>query len=128
MPFNNTNIINFFNQGNKPACSCVDCASSCPKAQRPETKIQEEENSKHDKNLISILLIFCIGSLLFIIFAIKKSNKEVKNKSENNQQKISFLERIADKIEKILEDLFTSWGTFCAKNPLKIILIGKLEI
>ncbi|KAL7026898.1 hypothetical protein ACKWTF_005220 [Chironomus riparius] len=107
----------------KPACSCVDCASSCPKAQRPETKIQQEESSKYEKHLISILLIFSIGSLLFIIFAIKTSNSEIKNKRENNQQRTSFLEKTADKIEKILEDLFTSWGTFCAKHPLKIMLI-----
>ncbi|XP_070506187.1 NPC intracellular cholesterol transporter 1 homolog 1b-like [Chironomus tepperi] len=111
---------------NKSACSCVDCASSCPKAQRPVTEIKEEESSKHDKYLISIMLIFCIGSLLFIIFAIKSSNNEDKGKRENKQQKIGFLERTADKIEKILEDFFTSWGTYCAKHPLKIMLIGLL--
>lgn len=43
-----------------------------------------------------------------------------------DKKDINCFERIGASIEKFLQTVFTKWGTFCARHPISIIIIGIL--
>lgn len=61
-------IIAFFvPQGTTPACSCVDCASSCPKPPPPEPVPQKFLIWGLDGYMVVMFFIFLLGSGMFIL-------------------------------------------------------------
>lgn len=70
-------IVNIlYSQGVKPACSCVDCASSCPKPPPPEPIPQRFIIWGCDGYVIVMLFIFLIGSSMFVMGTGCCSNNE----------------------------------------------------
>lgn len=68
-------------QGKKPACSCVDCASSCPKPPPPEPIPQRFLIWSLDGYAVVMFFIFLVGSSMFVIGTGWCSNVEGMSKS-----------------------------------------------
>ncbi|CAO1305403.1 unnamed protein product [Diamesa tonsa] len=47
---------------------------------------------------------------------------------EDNVENSGYFERLGAETEHFLETFFTVWGTYCAKNPWKILLMGAIFI
>lgn len=45
---------------------------------------------------------------------------------ETDLEDSGYFERLGAKTEKFLENFFTAWGTYCASNPWRVLLFGKL--
>lgn len=60
-------IIVFFRQGVRPACSCVDCVSSCPKPPPPEPTPQPFLIWSLDGYAVVMFFIFLLGSAIFVM-------------------------------------------------------------
>lgn len=99
------------------ACSCIDCAKSCPIGEPPE----EDKNGFQVLHLngiafiISLLIGFlgiCSTILSFIFF--RKSHIEFG------------LPKICggcDHVHYVLSKIFCFWGKFCAKNPVLVLAL-----
>lgn len=44
---------------------------------------------------------------------------------ENEMDDSGYFEKLGAKTENFLENFFTAWGTYCASNPWKVLLMGK---
>lgn len=44
---------------------------------------------------------------------------------ENELDDSGYFERLGAKTESFLENFFTAWGTYCASNPWKVLLMGE---
>jgi Niemann-Pick C1 protein len=44
---------------------------------------------------------------------------------DNEMDESGYFERLGAKTENFLEQFFTAWGTYCAGNPWKVLLMGK---
>lgn len=56
----------FFSQGIRPACSCVDCASSCPKPPSLEEKPEKFLLWGFDKYVVGMFIVFLVGTSTFV--------------------------------------------------------------
>ena len=48
--------------------------------------------------------------------------------ADNEMDESGYFEKLGAKTEKYLERFFTTWGTYCASNPWKILLMGKILV
>lgn len=56
----------FKQQGTTPACSCVDCTSSCPKPPPLEPTPEKFQLKGFDGNVVVIFAVFLLGSSTFV--------------------------------------------------------------
>lgn len=105
-----------------------------------------------------MFLVFIFGCLIFIVIAVYCSSMEgkkfllkIKNKflkfkctnllfvfigkiyeiskmMVNESKEAGYFDKINVKTEEFLERFFTTWGTYCAKHPLTILLLGIYKI
>lgn len=115
-----TNIV----QGIQPACSCVDCQSSCPKPPEFEPVIETFEIFEFNIINLMIFLTYVVGSLVFVAYATakKKIIKEVEAETESQP---SWTEKISASMEEKLRKIFTRWGIFCATHPWMVLFAGE---
>jgi Niemann-Pick C1 protein len=135
--------------GNMSACSCQDCQATCaplpppPKPQKPCT-IQGM-----DCWFFAMLISFVVFVVLFLISVVisfchkrdrttsandeqssgdmyisSKDKQEVNNVTFNKGTGGKGFRKLGIWIENTLEENFQRWGKFCAKNPVKIIIVG----
>jgi Niemann-Pick C1 protein len=72
----------YSSQGIQPACSCVDCVSSCPKPPAPEPLPQKFIIWGLDGYAVVMFFIFLLGSTVFLTAVSCCSNAEKVQKSE----------------------------------------------
>lgn len=127
--------------GNLSACSCQDCQATCAPLPPPPSPREPCTVLGMDCWFFAMLITFiafCVVFLSFIIVSMffnrnrpaKTENKwsqEEKHKdssSRDGKHRGTVLQRGGLWIETSLEMVFRRWGTFCAKNPVKIIVAG----
>lgn len=67
--------------GISPACSCVDCASSCPKPPQLEAKAGNFHLWRFDNYAIEMFIVFIAGSSMFVLVVLCCTNEEKQGKS-----------------------------------------------
>lgn len=73
-----------------------------------------------------MISIFFIGSITFIIVIYWKcEDPPVATENDKNEVE-TFIVKFSKRTDYVLEMLFTRWGTFCAENPWRILLLGCL--
>lgn len=68
-------------------------------------------------------MIFLVTSIVFVIGVnCGREDPVVTNVVRHEEE--SFIEKISTQTEHLLEICFTRWGTYCAENPWRILLLG----
>lgn len=70
-----------------------------------------------------MIIIFIITSIAFIIVISRGCKDPVAMDIDKNEVE-SFIEKLSTQTEHLLEIFFTRWGTYCAENPWRILLLG----
>lgn len=127
--------------GNLSACSCQDCQATCAPLPPPPSPREPCTVLGMDCWFFAMLITFiafCVVFLSFIIVSMffnrnrpaKTENKWSQDKKYKDSSSLegkhrgTVLQRGGLWIETSLEMVFRRWGTFCAKNPVKIIVAG----
>ncbi|CAH1984193.1 unnamed protein product [Acanthoscelides obtectus] len=128
--------------GVSAACSCVDCAQSCPVPPPPAPKPAPFVIAGFDGVSFLMLIIFLAGSMAFLmwIYVCKPKNDNIRgvaseaaheldshsiNKSSEDYEKpSSFIEKLGANTDLYLQRGFEKWGTYCAQKPWLILFLG----
>lgn len=65
-----------FFQNSTPACSCVDCEASCPSPPPAPSKPEPFKIAGHDGYSVMMIIIFVVGSAMFIFAVVICSSKD----------------------------------------------------
>ncbi|PIK45691.1 putative niemann-Pick C1 protein-like [Apostichopus japonicus] len=126
------------------ACSCQDCDAACPPLPTAPPEEQPYEIANIDGYTFIVLMVF-LGLLLVLVTLLVLGNlysKESKNsidvaKESQSMKKpmkkrelaivipseISYLDKTAHSMDKMLTRAFTRWGTFIASYPVAVLII-----
>jgi len=141
---------------NSSACSCQDCQLRCPVPPSPPAPKKPSYIMGIESYyfwVVLALIIFILAFLAFNLFTIFRSTYQQNvdilarteslgaNSVESNMQYKStdplyienthsngFFVKLGIKTENFMQTSFRRWGTFCASNPIKVILISTLVI
>ncbi|KAF2896926.1 hypothetical protein ILUMI_09250 [Ignelater luminosus] len=122
-----------------PACSCVDCESSCP-APKPLPPPEEPFTIKGiDGYAFITTIIFLVGSMLFLIGVLICPNAHLGVTSDGDHEMdthsvskmpgeyeptSSFIEKLGANTDTYLQRFFQVWGTKCAEKPWVVLFLG----
>ncbi|KAK9709012.1 Niemann-Pick C1 N terminus [Popillia japonica] len=124
---------------NTPACSCVDCESSCPAPQPVPPPPGPFKIMGCDGYAVIMLCVFLIGSglFLFAVFVVPHASASVTSDSEHEMDthtiskmpgdfdiSSSFIEKLGANTDSFLQSFFEKWGTFCAMKPWLVLFVG----
>ncbi|XP_074113620.1 Niemann-Pick type C-1a isoform X4 [Cotesia typhae] len=118
-----------------PACSCVDCESSCPVPPPAPPLPTPFKLIGYDGIAVIMTIIFISGSSLFLMSIICFSNRkqigvvsadDLPGGFEDEQSTV--IERLGANTDKFLQEFFCSWGTVCAKHPWTVLFCGFLTV
>ena len=118
--------------GNMSACSCQDCQATCaPLPPPPPPKVPCTLQGM-DCWLFAMLMTFVVFCVLFLVVLIvsvfRNSSKFDKQRNDSvphsEEAEGTRLQRWGLWVETSVEKLFLRWGRVCARNPVKVILVG----
>ncbi|CRL00931.1 CLUMA_CG014455, isoform A, partial [Clunio marinus] len=103
---------------NKNYCNCTDkCLADDGLSPSVEVELDCEESKLHSKRSVTSY----------------DNEQELRAhpscvSNDNEMDESGYFERLGVKTETFLEKFFTAWGTYCANNPWKILLLGLIFI
>ncbi|XP_020285884.1 Niemann-Pick C1 protein isoform X4 [Pseudomyrmex gracilis] len=120
---------------NTPACSCVDCEQSCPVPPPAPPLPQPFLVFGYDGYEVIMTIIFVCGTCLFLFLVVCFSHRKrigiISNEdlpTDFDQEQSTFIEKLGAGTDKVLQEFFCKWGTFCASRPWLILFLGFLLI
>lgn len=105
-------------------CSRIDCEECSRKPPPPDStsSMDSFEIFGFDGYKFCSILVFCIMNLLFLIGVFSPFSSIGVGEYRKN-----CLDKFGELIENFFERSFTALGSFCARNPLIVLSIGKLS-
>lgn len=120
------------------ACSCVDCAASCPAPLPPAPPSDGFKIGGMDGFVVVMLIVFLAGSALFVTLLTMcpnlcaytgvASDIDGIDGGDKSGSEASCYEKFGAVIDQKLEAFFTQWGTVCAARPWMTMGIGLVTI
>uniref|UniRef100_A0A2K6GTP5 NPC1 like intracellular cholesterol transporter 1 n=1 Tax=Propithecus coquereli TaxID=379532 RepID=A0A2K6GTP5_PROCO len=111
------------------ACSCQDCAASCPVIARPQPLDSTFRLGRMPGALAVIIIICSIFALLTIFLVHRRvaSNKD-KGKTVDPKEGTSLPDKPKLSTHTILGQFFQSWGTWVASWPVTILVLSTMLV
>ncbi|XP_006832319.1 PREDICTED: niemann-Pick C1-like protein 1 [Chrysochloris asiatica] len=117
------------------ACSCQDCAASCPAIVHPQPLDSTFRLGQMawDLALVTILCSLFAVLVVFLVLPLlvhrrAKAKAKAKEKAEVPAVHISFLDRISLRTHTLLGQLFQAWGTWVASWPLTVLGVSTVVV
>ncbi|VEN41348.1 unnamed protein product, partial [Callosobruchus maculatus] len=131
--------------GVSAACSCVDCASSCPVPPPPAPKPAPFAIAGIDGLDFLMVVVFLAGSTAFLLAVLvcggndkhhqnirsiasevahEPDSYSINKSSEEYEKPSSFLEKLGANFDLYLQKFFEKWGTYCAQKPFMVLFLG----
>uniref|UniRef100_A0A8C3YD10 NPC1 like intracellular cholesterol transporter 1 n=1 Tax=Catagonus wagneri TaxID=51154 RepID=A0A8C3YD10_9CETA len=107
------------------ACSCQDCAASCPVIARPEALDPTFHMGRMAGSLV-LIIILCSVLALLTIFLLRPRLASCLGRSKTPDYKadISLTHRLSLSTYTLLSRCFQCWGTWVASWPLTILAVS----
>ncbi|XP_067857648.1 NPC1-like intracellular cholesterol transporter 1 [Heptranchias perlo] len=117
---------------NGQACSCLDCAESCPKIPAPNPPPGPWKIDQMDGILVICIIAFCSMVALVVIFLIYRYCSSRRNQQGDNKLKapqlrkedIRWSHKVSQATQHFLGQIFRRWGTMVARYPITVIFIS----
>ncbi|KAM3830837.1 NPC1-like intracellular cholesterol transporter 1 isoform 1-T1 [Vipera latastei] len=113
---------------NSTKCSCSDCEQSCPAIQLPPSEYQPFKVGSMDGVLFVCVLLFGVVALSFMALLLwqrhPSSEKQKGHNREDVMTKLTASEKVSQAMYDFLVEAFSSWGTWVASNPIKVMIIS----
>ncbi|KAM5302751.1 NPC1-like intracellular cholesterol transporter 1 isoform 2-T2 [Glossophaga mutica] len=113
-------------QGNgTTACSCQDCAASCPAVARPEALDATFRLGRMAGGLALVVLLCSVLAVLTAFLTAPRLRPCRKTgRTRDPQASLSFSSRLSLSVHTLLSRGFQGWGTWVASWPLTILLVS----
>ncbi|XP_006892232.1 PREDICTED: niemann-Pick C1-like protein 1 [Elephantulus edwardii] len=107
------------------ACSCQDCATSCPTIPRPQA-LDSTFRLGWMEGVLALVIILCSVFAVLITFLVSPwlACHRDKVKTVDSPMHISFFDRLSLTTHKLLGSFFQSWGTWVASWPLTVLVVS----
>ncbi|XP_037742058.1 NPC1-like intracellular cholesterol transporter 1 [Chelonia mydas] len=114
------------------ACSCLDCAESCPQIPTPTLQPPPFKVGSLDGILFVCCLLFCLLTVLFGAFLTWRCISRPKQAGSEGRQhprdQPKRSERLSQATHRILGEMFRRWGTMVASHPVSVILVSAVVV
>ncbi|XP_043358852.1 NPC1-like intracellular cholesterol transporter 1 [Dermochelys coriacea] len=118
--------------GNGEACSCLDCAESCPQIPTPTSQPPPFKVGSLDGILFVCCLLFCLLTVLFGAFlmwrCISRSRQAGSEGWQHPRDRPKCSERLSQATHRVLGETFRKWGTMVASHPVSVILVSAMVV
>nr|XP_020748933.1 Niemann-Pick C1-like protein 1 [Odocoileus virginianus texanus] len=118
-------------QGNgAAACSCQDCAASCPVIAQPQALDPTFRLGRMEGSLALIIILCCLFVLLtaFLMRPLLAEWCRGKSKTPKAKASISLAHRLSLSTHTLLSRWFQCWGTWVASWPLTILAVSVVVV
>ncbi|XP_006217208.1 NPC1-like intracellular cholesterol transporter 1 [Vicugna pacos] len=115
------------------ACSCQDCAASCPVIAQPKALDSTFYLGRMAGSLV-LIIILCSALALLTVFLVRphlasyrgkgQGKDKGKGKTPDHKADISFANRLSLSTHTFLSQCFQRWGTWVASWPLTILVVS----
>ncbi|XP_012665446.1 Niemann-Pick C1-like protein 1 isoform X1 [Otolemur garnettii] len=115
--------------GNTMACSCQDCAASCPVIARPPA-LDFTFHLGQMQGGLAVIIIICSVFVLLTIFLVyfRVAPSKDKGKKVETKEGASFPNKLRLSIHTLLGQFFQGWGTWVASWPLTILVFSTMLV
>ncbi|XP_023414361.2 NPC1-like intracellular cholesterol transporter 1 isoform X5 [Loxodonta africana] len=109
-----------------PACSCQDCATSCPDIAHPQA-LDATFRFGQMAGALALVIILCSALVVLVAFLVQPRLAHCRDKDKDKDKAVdpgvhtSFFDRLSFATHKLLSRFFQAWGTWVASWPLTIL-------
>nr|XP_039317963.1 NPC1-like intracellular cholesterol transporter 1 isoform X1 [Saimiri boliviensis boliviensis] len=114
---------------NVVACSCQDCAASCPAIARPQALDSTFRLGRMPGGLVLIIIlcsVFVVLTILLVRLRVAPARK--KSKMEDPKEGTSLSDKLSFSTHTLLGQFFQGWGTWVASWPLTILVLSVMLV
>ncbi|XP_008048744.1 Niemann-Pick C1-like protein 1 isoform X2 [Carlito syrichta] len=117
-------------QGNSTvACSCQDCAASCPAITQPEALDPTFYLGRMPGGIALVIILSSVFVLLTILLVyLRKASDKDQCKRKDPMAGDSLSDRISLSSHTLLGQFFQGWGTWVASWPLTILVLSSVVV
>uniref|UniRef100_G3S497 NPC1 like intracellular cholesterol transporter 1 n=1 Tax=Gorilla gorilla gorilla TaxID=9595 RepID=G3S497_GORGO len=111
------------------ACSCQDCAASCPAIARPHALDSTFYLGRMSGSLVLIIIlcsIFTVVTILLVGFRVAPARD--KSKTVDPKKGTSLSDKLSFSTHTLLGQFFQGWGTWVASWPLTILVLSVIPV
>ncbi|XP_004676600.1 PREDICTED: Niemann-Pick C1-like protein 1 [Condylura cristata] len=110
---------------NEQACSCLDCASSCPVINHPSALDATFRLGSMAGGLV-LIIILCLGFAVLTIFLVwsRLASKSGMDGTPDPKAATSFSDKLSLSTHTLLGKFFQRWGTWVASWPVTVLVVS----
>ncbi|XP_037357485.1 NPC1-like intracellular cholesterol transporter 1 [Talpa occidentalis] len=110
---------------NQQACSCLDCAASCPVISHPSALDATFRLGSMAGGLVLIIILCSVFALLtvFLVWS-RLGSKSCMGRTPDPKTGTSFSDRLSLSTHTLLSKFFQNWGTWVASWPVTILVVS----
>ncbi|XP_074235843.1 NPC1-like intracellular cholesterol transporter 1 isoform X3 [Saimiri boliviensis] len=114
---------------NVVACSCQDCAASCPAIARPQALDSTFRLGRMPGGLVLIIILCSVFVVLTILLVrLRVAPARNKSKMEDPKEGTSLSDKLSFSTHTLLGQFFQGWGTWVASWPLTILVLSVMLV
>ncbi|XP_035109200.1 NPC1-like intracellular cholesterol transporter 1 isoform X1 [Callithrix jacchus] len=107
------------------ACSCQDCAASCPVIARPQALDSTFRLGRMPGGLVLIIILCSVFTVLTILLIrLRVAPARDKSKTVDPKEGTSLSDKLSFSTHTLLGQFFQGWGTWVASWPLTILVLS----
>uniref|UniRef100_A0A2K5PI34 NPC1 like intracellular cholesterol transporter 1 n=1 Tax=Cebus imitator TaxID=2715852 RepID=A0A2K5PI34_CEBIM len=111
------------------ACSCQDCAASCPAIARPQALDSTFRLGRMPGGLVLIIILCSVFAVLTILLVrLRVAPTRDKSKMVDTKEGTSFSDKLSFSTHTLLGQFFQGWGTWVASWPLTILVLSVMLV
>ncbi|XP_010372871.1 NPC1-like intracellular cholesterol transporter 1 isoform X2 [Rhinopithecus roxellana] len=114
---------------NTVACSCQDCAASCPAIARPQALDSTFRLGRMPGGLVLIIILCSVFTVVTILLVrLRVAPTRDKSKTVDPKKGINLSDKLSFSTHTLLGQFFQGWGTWVASWPLTILVLSVIPV
>ncbi|XP_037844161.2 NPC1-like intracellular cholesterol transporter 1 isoform X1 [Chlorocebus sabaeus] len=111
------------------ACSCQDCAASCPAIARPQALDSTFRLGRMPGGLVLIIILCSVFAVVAILLVgLRVAPTRDKSKTVDPKKGTSLSDKLSFSTHTLLGQFFQGWGTWVASWPLTILVLSVIPV
>ncbi|XP_011802160.1 PREDICTED: Niemann-Pick C1-like protein 1 isoform X2 [Colobus angolensis palliatus] len=111
------------------ACSCQDCAASCPAIARPQALDSTFRLGRMPGGLVLIIILCSVFTVVTILLVgLRVAPTRDKSKTVDPKKGTSLSDKLSFSTHTLLGQFFQGWGTWVASWPLTILVLSVIPV